>query len=157
MAHAPSKRSSVTDYVTERKGHRPRHHRSWTTPTLKPAATVTHAAVGTIRSRRRYRTCYTTPFLCSVKAPFLHPGLTTPGRRAQWPSREARSRAQPRAAAPSRRAWRARRALHLDGREHGATLGIAGPPPIRLPPSSETNATRYLYCRTDPPWRRVTP
>jgi transposase len=70
----------------------------------------------------------TTPtlFLCSAEAPFRRPGLTVVGRRAECSSREARSRAEPRAAAPSRRAWRARRALDLDEHEHGATLDQVG-------------------------------
>lgn len=67
-----------------------------------------------------------TMFLCSAEAPFLRPGLTVVGRRAECSSREARSRAEPRAAASLRRAWRARRALDLDEREHGATLDQVG-------------------------------
>jgi hypothetical protein len=46
---------------------------------------------------------------------FSFPACTRTQRQSQRPSREARSRAEPRAAATLRRAWRARRALDLDG------------------------------------------
>jgi len=68
----------------------------------------------------------TARFSDRLKRRFSVPACPIIGRRAEWPSREARSRAEPRAAAPLRRAWRARRALDLDGREHGATLDQVG-------------------------------
>ena len=55
-------------------------------------------------------------FSVRLERRFSVPACTVTERRVQRRSREARSRAEPRAAATSRRAWRARRALDLDGR-----------------------------------------
>jgi hypothetical protein len=65
-------------------------------------------------------------FSVRLESRFSVPACAITERHAEWPSREARSRAEPRIAAPLRRAWRARRALDLDGREHGATLDQVG-------------------------------
>jgi hypothetical protein len=63
-------------------------------------------------------TCLPRPSCFSVRLGrrFSVPACTLTESRAQQPSREARSRAEPRAAASLRRAWRARRALDLDDR-----------------------------------------
>jgi hypothetical protein len=62
-------------------------------------------------------TCLPRPSCFSVRLGrrFSVPACTLTERRAQQPSREARSRAEPSADASLRRAWRARRALDLDG------------------------------------------
>ena len=68
-------------------------------------------------SLRRNRPSLTVMFLSSVEERrFSVPAYAFTECRAQRPSREARSRAEPRAAASLWRAWRARRALDLDGR-----------------------------------------
>src|SRR5580704_1976814 len=54
------------------------------------------------------------------------PGLTTACRGAQRRGWEERSRPEPRAAPPSARAWRGRRAPDLPWSEHRGTLGSGG-------------------------------
>ena len=93
-------------------------------------------------------------FSVRLERRFSVPACTVTERRAQRRSREARSRAEPRAAASSRRAWRARRALDLDGRCTRRNADQAEG--VRTSASASHNSYRAREAETGSPSKSVT-